>query len=72
MNDNDKIQAFNRVRNLVPSREKIEELRRIARYHPDEIDTTLLDQFADLLLDIRQAVRGGSKEIRGSRHWTEP
>lgn len=75
-NDAQRVQAFHRVRNLIPSRERIEELRRIARFvetgaNLEQNDVDLLDGFADLLLDIRQAVRGGSKEIRGSRHWTE-
>jgi hypothetical protein len=91
--------TLKRIRNLVPSRERIEELRRIARGLEQDAevrrvdrdwrggtggdrraaakiqgtlaDAELLDGFADLLLDIRQAVWGGRKEVRGSRHWTD-
>lgn len=66
----DALQAFGRVRNLAPSRERIEELRRIAHLVEPE-DAQLLEDFAMILLQIRQAVRGGSLEIRGSRHWSE-
>ena len=95
--DQQKIEAYHRIRNLIPSRERIEELRRMARGLEDkadrlrdsfdrgrwgnparegevrdfEADADLLDFFADLLLDIRQAIHGGRKEVKGSRHWTE-
>ena len=59
--DQDKLQAFHRVRNLIPSKDKIEGLRRIARYLEcgpadglGEIeDADLLDGFAETLLLIR-------------------
>ena len=72
-----KIQAFGRVKNIAPSRDKANELRRIALLLRaqsgmgtyDE-DANLLDEIAETLLDIRQAVRGGSRE-KQSRNWHE-
>ena len=50
----------------LPSRERIETLRAIIMLADDG------DSFMDIvenLLDIRQRVNGGRREVRGSRHW---
>lgn len=54
----------------IPSRERIDELHRIALV-VDAEDADILRQTADLLLDMRQAHRGGRKHIPGGRHWND-
>lgn len=71
------LQAFGRVKNIAPTRDKANELRRIALLLRaqsgmgvyDE-DANMLDELAETLLDIRQAVRGGSREKK-ARNWHE-
>ena len=53
----------------LPSRDRIDDMHRIAMTIPDPIDAVIIDTMADLLMDIRHAVRGGRRDIRGSRHW---
>lgn len=58
------------------SREKCEELRAIGMSldesdQPDEAAAALVEEAVELLLDVRQAVRGGRRNIRGSRHWED-
>ena len=61
-------QDINRLRNRVPSREAAEDVRRLS-LTLDGTDAALLDSVADFLLDARQALRGGRRDVRGSRHW---
>ena len=60
---------LNRLRNTALSREDAEDVRRLALCM-DGDDAALLDRAADFLLDARQVLRGGRKDVRGSRHWT--
>lgn len=54
------------VAKRLPSREVIEQLRSCTLLADDG------DKFESVienLLDIRQAVKGGRRDVRGSRHW---
>ena len=55
--------------NRLPSRERADDLHRMAMTVPDPVDAATLHDVADLLLDLRQAHRGGRRDVRGSRHW---
>ena len=57
--------------NRLPSREKIDDLHRMALTLDDSTDTDTLIALADLLQAIRQAHRGGRLNPRGSRFWAE-
>ena len=59
---------INRLRNTVPSRDAAEDVRRIS-LALDGDDAALLDRVAEFLLDARQVLRGGKRNVRGSRHW---
>ena len=61
-------QDIARLRKRALSRERCEDIRRIARTL-DGYDEALLDTVADYLLDIRQTLRGGRLDVYGSRHW---
>ena len=69
---NEQAQAMQRVKKRAFSRERCEELRAVGLvldamgYNPD-----ICEEAAELLLDLRQAVRGGRRTIRGSRHWED-
>jgi len=75
--DTIRLQAYGRVKDIAPSRDKANELRRIALLLRaqsgmgvyDE-DANMLDELAETLLDIRQAVRGGSRE-KQVRNWND-
>ena len=63
-------QMLNRARKNTPSREKAEAVHRIALFLEDDSDDQkLLFEVSEFLLDVRQAFRGGRREIGGSRHW---
>jgi len=63
-------QMLNRARKNTPSREKAEQVHRIALFLEDgSDDQMLLMEVSEFLLDVRQAFRGGRREIGGSRHW---
>lgn len=63
-------QLINRIRKTAPSREAAEDVRRIALSLPDgSDDQALLLRVADFLLDARQALRGGRRDVAGGRHW---
>jgi hypothetical protein len=72
-----KLDAYGRVKNIAPGRSVATELQRIALLLRaqsgmgvyDE-DANMLDELAETLLDIRQAVRGGSRE-KQVRNWHE-
>ena len=69
--DHDQEMAMSRVRKRAFSREKCEELRAIGLMQDDEDDMLMVTEAAELLLDVRQAVRGGRRMVRGSRHWED-
>ena len=56
---------------LLPSRENIDDLHRIALTLEDPVDEARIHYIADLLQGLRQAVRGGRLNPRGSRHWND-
>lgn len=62
--------ALNRLRKNVPSRERAEEVRRIG-LSLDGDDARLLEEVAEFLLDARQTLRGGRREVHGGRHWPQ-
>lgn len=65
-------QALRGIKKRLISRENAEQLRRIAVFlGTDTEDGALVEQAADLLLDMRQALRGGRRNVRASRHWPE-
>lgn len=68
MTDNPTQQQINRLRNTVPSREAAEDVRRLS-LTMDGADAALLDRVAEFLLDARHALKGGRRDVRGSRHW---
>ena len=55
-------QQINRLRNTVPSRQKAVDLQRLA-LTMDGDDADLLNRVSDFLLDARQALRGGLRDI---------
>jgi len=59
-------QTLNFISKRLPSRERIEDLRACVILADD--GDSLMD-IIENLLDIRQAVHGGRREVRGSRHW---
>ena len=59
------------VRKRIPARHHAEEVRRLSLTMDGE-DAQLLNDVAELLLDLRQAARGGTREVKGSRHWVDP
>ena len=62
--------ALNRLRKSAPSRETAEDVRRIALSLPDgSQDQLTLLAAAEFLLDARQVLRGGRREVSGGRHW---
>ena len=63
-------QALARVRKRAWSREKCEELRAVGLML-DGDDSELVMDAAELLLEVRQAMRGGRLNVRGSRHWED-
>ena len=63
-------QALNRLRKNTPSREVAEQVRRIA-LALDGDDAALLNRVAEYLLDARQTLRGGRREVPGGRHWPQ-
>ena len=63
--------ALKRVRKNAFSRERCEELRAVGLTLKDQADTDLVDDAVELLLDVRQGVRGGRRNVRGSRHWDD-
>lgn len=65
-------QALRGVKKRAMSRENAEELHRIAVFlGTDTEDGALVAQAAELILDVRQALRGGRRNVRSSRHWPE-
>jgi hypothetical protein len=63
--------GIRRLRKRALSREKVEDLRRIALSLPDGSDDQLLVQrAADFCADARTTLRGGRDEIR-VRHWNK-
>ena len=64
-------QAMARVRKRAFSREKCENLRAVGLMLDNSDDSELVMQAAELLLDVRQAMRGGKLNVRGSRHWDD-
>ena len=59
-----------RLRKTVPSREIAEDVRRIGLSLPDDsVDQAILFRVTEFLLDARQVLRGGKRDVRGSRHW---
>ncbi len=63
-------QMLNRVRKKAPSRDKAEAVHRIALFLEDDSDDqVLLMEVSEFLLDVRQALRGGRRRTKGSRHW---
>lgn len=62
--------ALRGVLNRLWSRDRLDDLHRVALTVPDPDDAALVAAAADMLLDIRHAHRGGRRDIRGSRHWT--
>jgi len=68
--DQQQQEAMNRIRKRAFSREVCEDVRRIGLSLEGD-DEALLVSVADFLLDARQALRGGRREVRGSRHWPE-
>lgn len=62
---------LNRLRKACPSRERADELRRIA-LSLDGPDEVLLSEVAEFILDARQVLRGGRREIEGGRSWPTP
>jgi len=71
MTDQAQEQAMARVRKRAFSREKCEELRAVGMTLKDQPDIDLVDEAVELLLDLRQGVRGGRRMVRGSRHWED-
>ena len=61
-------EQLNRIGKRVPSREKAEDVRRIA-LSLDGKDEALLNDVADLLLELRQTIRGGRLNVPGGKHW---
>ena len=59
---------LNRIRKACPGRERIEDIRRIG-ISIDGPDGALLLEVAEYLLDVRQVLRGGRREIDGGRSW---
>lgn len=59
---------LNRLRKACPSRERSEDVRRIG-LSLDGPDQELLVSVADSLLDVRHALRGGTRDVPGGRHW---
>lgn len=59
----DQLRGF--VKKRIPSRDKIIDLQALALLHDDPF----LMKLADDLLDIRQAVHGGRRDVKGSRHF---
>lgn len=57
-----------RLRRTAPSREFADELRRLA-LTLDGDDAAMLDRAAEFLLDARQTLRGGRRELAGGRHF---
>jgi len=70
--DQSQEQAMARARKNAFSRERCEELRSVGLvlealgYNPD-----IIEDATELLLDLRQGVRGGRRHVRGSRHWED-
>jgi len=64
-------EAMAKVKKRAFSRERCEELRAVGMTLKDQADTDLVDDAVELLLDLRQAVRGGRRNVRGSRHWED-
>ncbi len=63
-------QMLNRIRKTAPSRDKAESVHRIALFLEDDSDDQkLLMEVSEFLLDVRQALRGGRRRTKGSRHW---
>lgn len=60
---------LNRLRNTVPSRNVAEDMRRLGLGSDNPADLVLADRVADFLLDARQVLKGGRRNVRGSRHW---
>ena len=71
MSDQAQEQALARVRKNAFSREKCENLRAIGLMQDDLVAMTLIQEAVELLLDVRQAMRGGRRNVRGSRHWED-
>lgn len=67
----DQLRGF--IGNRMPSRERIDDLNRLALFIEDEPeggeDAALLREFADLMLEIRQAVRGGKLYHPAGDRW---
>jgi len=63
-------QLLNKVRKTAPGRDKAEAVHRIALFLEDDSDDQkLLIEISEFLLDVRQALRGGRRRTKGSRHW---
>lgn len=60
-----------RLTKTVPNRAFAEDIRRLALSMDDEYEAAALDRTADFLLDARQVLRGGRKNVRGSRHYQD-
>ena len=61
-----------RLRKRVPRREIAEDVRRIGLSLPDDSDDqAILFRVAEFLLDARQVLHGGKRNVRGSRHWED-
>lgn len=59
------------VRNHVPSRERAEDVRAIARMIEDDSPEAAqsLEEVVEFLLDLRHKAKGGRRNVYGSRHW---
>ena len=56
----------------LPGRDRLDDLHRVALTVPDPEDAAMVHAMAHLLQDLRQALRGGRRDPRGSRHWDVP
>ena len=64
--------GMKRLRKLVPRREIAEDVRRIGMSLPDGSDDQAIQfRVAEFLLDARQILHGGKRNVRGSRHWDD-
>lgn len=63
-------QTLKFIAKRLPSREVLEDLRAAVMLSDDFEAGTGLDKVIDNLFDVRQAVKGGQRNIR-SKHWNQ-
>lgn len=67
-------QTIRSIAKRIPSRDRLEIIRAVAlmlEAEGDDEGATVLSIVAEIMFDLRVALRGGAREVKASRHYVE-